>query len=57
MIKNTIFIVQSCFYTQNTQSSMFFPTVVVSGVSESWVRPPSAAHRGQNPGKVLGPVH
>ena len=47
-IKNAIFILQPCFYTQNTQFSMFFATVVVGGVSECWVRPPSSAHRDQN---------
>ena len=45
----SIFILQPCFYTQNTQFSKFFPTVVVGGMSECWARPPSAAHRGQNP--------
>ena len=40
-------------YTQNTQFPMFGLTGVVGGISEYWVRPPSAAHRGQNPGHGL----
>ena len=42
-----------CFYTQNNQFSMFFPTVVVGGVSECWVRPPSAARCRQDPANIF----
>ena len=45
----SILTLQPCFYTENAQFSMFFSTVVVDGMSECWMRPPSAAHRGQNP--------
>ena len=39
--KMSIFMLPPCFYTQNTQFSMFFSAVVVGGVSECWVRPPT----------------
>ena len=47
--KMSIVRVQPCFYTHNTQCSMFLPTVVVvGGLSEYCVQALSAAHRGHN---------
>ena len=43
--KNVIFIVQPCFYTQNTQFPMFCPTVVVGNQS---------AGRGRSAPPIVG---
>ena len=49
-IKNVNFHATAMFFILNILSfPCFFPTVVVGGMSECWVRPPSAAHCGQNP--------